>query len=107
MSMSIVTQHPYFMFRQDIGGNLVEYDSTEPKPERSQDLPLLWEANCHTMLSTVGYLLEERRRGGNNVVNFKNFVPYFIQPPSSLDIDEEDDFLLAEFFASIYRNQLP
>ena len=99
-AMTTVNQHPYFMFQYDSNGKLFEYDQTENKPERRQDLPRLWEANCHTMLSTADYLYRENQQGGRSVVNFKNFIPYFIDGESALDIDTEEDFKYAEFLMS-------
>ena len=96
-AMEQVKQHPYFMFRRDSGGRLVEYDKTENKPERRQDLPLIWKVNCHTMLSTTAYLERENEKGGKNIINFKNFAPYCIEGASAIDIDSEQDFQFAEF----------
>ena len=104
-SMEIVKQHPYFMFWYDTVGKLIEYDQTENKPERRQDLPQLWEANCHTMLSTSDYLYRENQIGGKNVINFNNFIPYFIEGPSTLDIDTEEDFQYAEFLMTQNHGQ--
>ena len=99
-AMSSVKQHPYFMFQYHSSGKLIEYDQTVNKPERRQDLPDLWEANCHTMLSTTKYLYRENKKGGKNIVNFENFIPYFVEGDSVLDIDSEEDFKYAEFLMS-------
>lgn len=95
-----VNQHPYHMFRYDSSEKLIEYDQTKNKPERRQDHPRLWISNCHTMLSTTKYLYQENEQGGKNIVNFKNFIPYFIKGDSTLDIDNEDDLRYAEFLIS-------
>ena len=103
-AMGSVKQHPFFMFYNNSDGKMVEYDNTENKPERRQDLPEFWEANCHTMLSKTNYLYRENKRQGKNIINFNNFVPYFIDHPSTLDIDTEEDFLFAEFLFSNNHN---
>ena len=52
------------------------------------------------MLSTTDYLYRENQQGGKSVVNFKNFIPYFIEGESALDIDTEEDFKYAEYLMS-------
>jgi CMP-N-acetylneuraminic acid synthetase len=95
-AMECVAQHPYFIFKKDLEGKMVEYDTTKNKPERRQDLPEFWLSNCHTMLSTTEYLYKEHKKSGKNVINFKNFLPYIVEGNSSIDIDTEEDFLYAE-----------
>ncbi len=96
-AMEPVKQHPYFMFRRDFEGRWAEYDKTEHKPERRQDLPQIWSYNCHTMLSTTAYLQKENAKRGKDIINFKNFAPYYIEGASAIDIDSEQDFQFAEF----------
>ena len=99
-SMAPVIQHPLFMYRKVDDGTLVEYINMDKKPERRQDLPELWEIDNNISISKTSYLYEAEKRGAHPLNN-KNFAPYFIEGVSTIDINTELDFQMAEFMMKL------
>jgi len=96
MSVAPVTEHPLYAFRPKADGRMAPWIDAATRPERRQDLPPAYAANDAIMLSHTAYL-QEAARTGNLVTNIDNFSPLIIEPPATLDINREVDFLFAEF----------
>ena len=96
ISVVPVKQHPYFMFKHGGDSSLTEFVVMENKPQRRQDLPELWDASCTIMLSKTAYILKAGKRE-KHFLNYRDFVPYYINDIAAIDIDSEHDFQFAEF----------
>lgn len=96
LSVARPSDHPAYMFVPEADGHLRSLLDGSLRKERRQDLFPVVSANCAVILSRVDFLLGPRNAKAS-VLNLDNFVPYFIDHPTTLDINTEQDFLFAEF----------
>ena len=73
--------------------------SDEVLNKRSQDLEKYFRLNGAIYICHVGKLLEER-----SFFLKENIFAYKMDRESSIDIDDESDFLIAEYYAKKYRS---
>lgn len=86
--------HPYYMYWKDGRDNLREFIKKKDKPLRRQDLPPLFRANDSLIISRRRYF----DGAGKNVPCFnpRSMKGLVMDRISSIDINDEFDFLLAE-----------
>lgn len=97
VSLAPASDHPAFVYLVDGSQKLI--DALDPRvyrKERRQDLHAAYRVDCCILGSYTSYLVDQAASGGS-VVNLNNFVPYYTQSPASIDINEWQDFLFAEF----------
>lgn len=97
---SLITVMPYrnFLLRPE-DGTIFNYNQTEGKWPRTQDLPLLYEVNHAMFITSRRIYLERGDRVGVN--------PYLYEQDKvrSFDIDWEEDFQIAEaIHDKLFRN---
>lgn len=87
--------HPYYMYRMDENNNLEEIIKLPKKPLRSQDVPKFYRMNDVLIISRRRYFdtVDEH----SPCFNPKSMKALVIDRISSINIDDEFDFLLAEF----------
>lgn len=87
--------HPYYVYRMDENNNLEEIIKLPKKPLRSQDLPKFYSLNDALFISRRRYfdMVDEH----SPCFNPKSVKGLTIDRISSINIDDEFDFLLAEF----------
>ena len=100
ISMAPVTEHPFFMYKIIDKTKPVGLIKLEKKPERRQDLPDYWIMNNNIALSTTKYIYNAEKND-IHFLNQQNFLPYFINGVSKIDINTEIDFQYAEFMMNI------
>lgn len=99
ISVTAPTDHPYYMFEPTAKGRMVPFVEISPRPERRQDLPLVFALNDAIMASHMRYLRRAMQSGGL-VVNMDNFAPLSLEGAATLDINEEEDFVFADYLVS-------
>lgn len=87
--------HPFYTYRKDWDNDLEEVIKLPKKPLRSQDLPKLYRLNDALVLSRREYF--NRVDEHSPCFNPKNMKGLAMDRISSIDINDEFDFLLAEF----------
>jgi N-acylneuraminate cytidylyltransferase/CMP-N,N'-diacetyllegionaminic acid synthase len=87
--------HPYYTYRKDEDDNLEEFIEVKEKPLRSQDLPKLYKLNDALFISQRGYF--DTVGEHSPCFNPKSMKGLVMDRISSLSIDDEFDFLFAEF----------
>lgn len=87
--------HPYFMYKMDEGGNLEELIRIRNKPLRRQELPKLFRISDGLIISRRKYF--DKVEENSPCFNPKSAKGLIMDRISSLGIDDEFDFLLAEF----------
>jgi CMP-N-acetylneuraminic acid synthetase len=87
--------HPYYVYEMRPDGRLLEVIELPEKPHRSQELPKLYRLNDSLILSRRQYF--ENVRGTSPCFNPRSMKGLVMDRVSSITIDEEFDFLLAEF----------
>ena len=102
LSVTRVKEHPYFMFKKN-DDNLQEFIQNEYKPERRQDLPDLYYSNPLIMFSKYSYLQKIIDNRGI-IINYKNFIPLYINEHEGIDINSEQDFCFAELIMQESQN---
>lgn len=87
--------HPYYTYRRDEDGNLEEFIGIREKPLRSQELPKLYRLNDALFINRRRYFdaVDEH----SPCFNPKSVKGLVMDRISSISIDDEFDFLLAEF----------
>jgi CMP-N-acetylneuraminic acid synthetase len=96
-SLISVTPLRNFLLRPE-DGSIFNYDHSEGKWPRTQDLPLLYEVNHAMFITTRQVYLQNKDRIGNK--------RYLLEQDkiTSFDIDWEDDFNIAEaIYEKLYR----
>jgi N-acylneuraminate cytidylyltransferase/CMP-N,N'-diacetyllegionaminic acid synthase len=94
-----VREHPYFVFSKN-KGFLVPYIKIKDRPLRRQDLPELYVINSSLSIAKREYYNTVKEQDPVAPI-FKGRVKgVFMDEMSSIDIDSEFDFLLAEFVIS-------
>ena len=93
-----VEHHPYFMYKKNKEGKLEEIIKIKNKPERRQDLPIFYRINDALTITRREYFT----KGSENsfVFNPRNMKGLMMDKVSSIDINDEFDFKLAEFIIS-------
>lgn len=86
--------HPYFMYEKDGEGNLQEIVKVKDKPLRRQDLPPIFRANDALMISRRRYFDKVNER--SPCYNPESMMGLVMDRVSSIDINDEVDFLFAE-----------
>jgi len=89
------SSHPYCMYEKDADDNLREFIGIQKKPQRSQDLTKLYRANDALFISRRRYFDKVGRN--SSCFNPKSVKGLVMNRVSSIDINDEFDFLLAEF----------
>lgn len=87
--------HPYYTYRKDEDSNLEEFIKLQKKPLRSQDLPKLYRLNDALFISRRRYF--DAADEHSPCFNPKSMKGLVMDRISSISIDDEFDFLLAEF----------
>lgn len=87
--------HPYYAYWKDGDHRLREFVEAQKKPLRSQDLPKLYRLNDALFISHRSYFdsVDEH----SPCFNPKSVKGLVMDRISSINIDDEFDFLLAEF----------
>ncbi len=93
-TMVPVAEHPYFMYRPEEDGRLIEYVDLPNKPERRQDVLPIYHVNPMIALSRTSYLTK-RARPNDLVVDKANFRALIISREDGLDINTEFEFQMA------------
>ncbi len=94
ISLVEVDQHPYYMFTKNKDNKINEFIKINNKPERRQDLPIIYCSNPLLAISWTSYIEKIVSKNGL-IVNLKNFNPIYINNIDSIDINNEKDFLVA------------
>ena len=90
VSVSESKANPYFnLFEEDQNGFL-NISKGEGKFVRRQDAPKVWEYNGAIYIMKTDSLIKE------SMHDFKRKIPYEMSQSKSLDLDTEDDWLIAE-----------
>jgi CMP-N-acetylneuraminic acid synthetase len=89
ISLKEVREHPYKMKRIE-GDRVVPFLSLNLKSNRRQDMPILYKENGAIYVTKYELLMEKQRIIGDEA------IPYIMCEKTSLDIDTELDFQLAE-----------
>lgn len=89
ISLKEVREHPYKMKRIE-RGRVVPFLSLNLKSNRRQDMPVLYKENGAIYVTKYKLLTEKQRIIG------KEAIPYIMCEKTSLDIDTELDFQIAE-----------
>jgi CMP-N-acetylneuraminic acid synthetase len=87
--------HPYYVYRMDENNNLEEIIKLPKKPLRSQDLPKFYGLNDALVISRRKYF--DTVDEGSPCFNPKSVKGLVMDRISSINIDDQFDFLLAEF----------
>lgn len=87
-------EHPYFMLVQDGDGRWREFDPRPHKPLRRQDVPPCYVINDALFLSRSSHF--DGLAPHAAVIDFNSIVGVVMDRESSIDINEELDFALAE-----------
>lgn len=87
--------HPYYVYQMDENNRLEEIIKLPKKPLRSQDLPKFYRSNDALVISRRKYF--EHLNEGLPGFNLKSMKGLVMDRLSSVDINDEFDFLLAEF----------
>lgn len=87
--------HPYFVYRMDENNNLEEIIKLPKKPLRSQDVPKFYGLNDALLISRRRYF--DTVDENSQCINPKSMKGIVMDRISSINIDDEFDFLLAEF----------
>lgn len=92
-SVSVPSQHPYRMFSINKSGflqPLLDTPYDEPHLLRRQDLPPVYWYNCVIDVTRSSTVYEQKSMTG------KKMIPYIIDSKWVVDIDNEEDLLIAE-----------
>jgi len=92
VSVKETKSNPYFVLKEENNRGLLK-DSKDATFTRSQDAPTVWEINGAVYVINVASLKEMP------ISAFKRVKKYVMDEISSLDIDDEVDWLLAEKIA--------
>jgi len=87
--------HPYFVYERDEEGNLKELIGGMNKPLRRQELPKLFRISDGLIITRRRYF--DRVSEKSPCFNPKSMKGLIMDRISSIGIDDEFDFLLAEF----------
>lgn len=87
--------HPYFVYERDEEGNLKELIRARDKPLRRQDLPKLFRISDGLIITRRRYF--DKVSKDSPCFNPKSMKGLVIDRISSIGIDDEFDFLLAEY----------
>ncbi len=79
-------------------GNLRPVNHNPDRLEQTQDLPPIFEENSNIYIFTKDVISRRKNRIGNNPLMFE------IPKCEAVDIDDEDDFCIAESLAKYYFN---
>lgn len=93
VGISEVTRHPYWMFTMD-NNRLEEFIAIPNKPERRQELPKLYAINGALYMTQKKYF--DQAGASSSCINLHSVIGLPMDKMSSLDIDEETDFVIAE-----------
>lgn len=91
-SLNSVTTVKEFLW---MNGNTVNYDQN--RQPKSQDLPLVFHPNFAINIISRELMIKD------STIISKDFKPYFLGKIESIDIDDEEDFLIAEL---LYKRKL-
>ena len=87
--------HPYFVYERDEEGNLKELIEVRNKPLRRQELPKLFRISDGLIITRRRYF--DKVSEDSPCFNSKSMKGLIMDRVSSIGIDDEFDFLLAEF----------
>jgi CMP-N-acetylneuraminic acid synthetase len=95
--------HPFRIIRRKSDGRcengVVRIDGkTINDIERSQDWPKVWEGSPACRITRSSYFLAGHTRSGGKTYDVDNFLGYEVAPWEAIDIDEEFDLKLTEFY---------
>lgn len=105
LSVAVVAEHPAFMFVPDSNGGLKNLNAPVGRTERRQDLPPVYSYNGAIAISRTSFL-RSPENVGPLFENYDDFAPLLIEPPVTVDINTEQDFLFADFLMQT-RNTFP
>tara|TARA_R110001632_G_scaffold25344_1_gene69597 strand:- start:856 stop:1521 length:666 start_codon:yes stop_codon:yes gene_type:complete len=91
-SLNSVTTVKEFLW---MNGSTVNYD--QDRQPKSQDLPLVFHPNFAINIISRELMIKD------STIISKDFKPYFLGKIESIDIDDEEDFLMAEL---LYKRKL-
>jgi len=87
--------HPYFVYKRDEEGNLKEFVKLKDKPLRRQELPKFFRISDGLIITRRRYF--DKVDKSSPCFNPKSMKGLVMDRISSIGIDNEFDFLLAEF----------
>jgi len=91
VSITEVSKHPYWIYKQDEQGCLLPFISGRPDITRRQDLPAAYALNGALYLAKTEWLLHQGSFVGPETVG------YVMPPERSADLDTEQDWRWVEF----------
>lgn len=94
VSVCVALSTPYKMYTLTETGTLAKLLPYRTQAHRKQDYPQVYQENGAIFIFSPEYLQTER------VFVSEHSIPYFMSQLQSLDIDTEEDMLLAEFLIS-------
>ena len=98
--VSTVKVHPYFMMENRFGDELHPFLKMEKKPLRRQDVPELFYLNASLYISWADYFKNVNENDPVAPIFSGKVRAVFMDEVSSLDINNEFDFLLAKSIIS-------
>ena len=98
VSVTESDQSPFWMFTVDADGKMRKLLESETYIARRQDLPQIYSLNGAVYVAESKTILEKK-----SFVT-ETTVPYIMSKNNSIDIDTEDDLVLAEFFLKRINN---
>ena len=98
VSVTVVEEHPQWMFRIDEAGRLTPLLPKASVPQRRQDLPEIYRLNGAVYVARTAWLVQARTFLAADTVG------YVMPGIRSLDIDTESDFQILEQFAGEFDN---
>ena len=97
VSVKETKANPYYVLREDNTDGFLE-PSKQGKFTRRQDCPKVWELNGAIYVINIRCLLKKK------FSDFKKVIKYVMDEKTSVDIDDEIDWTLAEILASKLDN---
>ncbi len=106
VSVGVAESHPAYMFAVDEYGSLTDLlDPQTYRAERRQDMIPVYAINDAVLLSRRSYL-SEAAKAEDLIVDLSDFQPYIVEPPVTVDINTEQDFLWADFLMRQQKGML-
>lgn len=89
ISVTESKKHPAFMYTT-LSNNILSSVLSDPEQKRRQDMPKVYEHNGALYFSEISYLKEVKN------YNSEGVVAYFMDSLSSMDLDTQIDWVIAE-----------
>lgn len=96
VSVSLVNEHPLLMRTVDENKCLMPIISFPSSTVRRQDFPSYYRINGAIYINNINELNQSSSLNDNN-------TGYIMKPSHSIDIDEEVDFIIAEYYLSMNK----